>query len=959
MFRETGLWVAILFLTMTTSPTFGQSGSATRATIKPAPAPFLIEAESYEESQRVTKVVFKNGLTALVYESHVQPLVSASVYVSGGFLDDPVELTGISELTAQTRKNIGEGSPAGSIHQRAQALGGVFQSRVGPRHSCFEITVPSSRWRQAMGIHADAILLPYENSESLRLEAARILEDIREGLVSSGIVAREELRTLVFGRRNFEMSDYLSKAEPESIIGFHKNRYVLPAITLIIAGDITPGDVLNEAVRVFGARIGNTKEQITKPLGTKTPNLQVLGNMDSASTLSVTSEGFEISSDVETATPLVRSGGTDLEAASGFRYRAISGGTGIPKVFFGFPCPPKNTEDYRALEVAAAILGTGETSILNIRLRDRKNLVLSAQTGIESFGDAGLFFVELETELRNIDKTEIAFWTELEILKRNGPSEVELERATAQLESLWWGKRETVGELANALAVSEFHGRWKQMDGYIAEIRKITIADVKRVLAQHLTLSDSTLLEYLPDSAPERKHTASSVRTMLEGLLRPTVDEELNARIGETAANLKIPAAGTTFRLNEVRHPFRVASILRGPEMYIREDHSSPLVEMGVYFSGGKALEDEKNAGITGLMLELMLRNEFENRRLEIYGGRLTPVTTNDYFGFYLSIPSRHFSVGFERVKQAIKSPGFEEVEIEKLKQLADTRVRGAETARSTAQCRLNEGHFRRCSYVVESRLTSESMKNISVKTVQGWYEENVRNVKPLVLIVGSTEGTSLAEWFVSEFSGSRMREGKSVVSTPEHAKKLVALDQNRCDERVSSIILSFQVPSVGDMDVYGMLVLNEYLKNRLMDIERTGENNLKRKLLYGRIECGYLPLQTGGSFVIAVGVKAGEEATGLEDLRAGVANVSTQSLQRVDFNAARALAGGSYVAGNQTRKAQIGNLAKNLLAGMSLEDYQDFLLNVENVSEEDFRELMRRVLGMNKVVTVVMCGGN
>ena len=920
MFRGIGFWAAILVvLPAACTVVLGQSRAQSSGASKPAPPPFMIEAESYEDSQRVTKVVFKNGLTALIYESHAQPLVSIRTYVSGGFLNDPDEKTGLSEITARLRENIGEGRPTGTIRRRAQALGGVFHAGADPHFSSFEVTVPSARWRQALNVKADAMLTPFENNEAFRLNVGRLAENIRGASAYEGVRAKEELLALAFGERRFARYGQALNIAPEEIIEFHKNRYVPSAITVAVAGDVRAADVLNEIVRVFTSKNESAKNTASRAIGT--------------------------------------AAGKTLAASDGFRYHAASVGAGFPKIFFGFHAPPENHEDYRALETASAILGIGETSILNTRLRDRKGLIFTARAQMESFGGAGFFSVELETESQNIDKAEIAFWTEVEILKRDGPTETELARALAQLERRWWERRETVGELADALAMSEFQGGWKRMDGYISEIRKVTAADVRRAITRHLTLSNCALLELLPASSAERNLTPAAALRTLESLLRPAMNEELNARVGEIEPNFKIPPAVAATRLNEVSHLFQQASILRGPEIYIREDHTSPILEMGFYFTGGKAQEGEANAGITELMLELMLRNERENRQLEIYGGSLTPVVTEDYFGFFLSIPARNSSGGLERIKQAVKSPVFDDTEFEKLKQSAAARLRYP-AALDAGRRRLKEVLFRNHPYAAEGTATHTSLENISIETVIDWYEENVRNVKPFVAIVGDTEGTSLASWFTDEFSGSRMKERKEIVSLPKPVEK-TDISVNDGGILYPEIALGFQAPSTGDMDVYGALILKNYLENHLSETEGDGEKNQERESINRRISLEYRALASGGNFAIYATVKAGEEAQGVESLRGKITRFISQPLHYADFHAARVFASGAYMTANQTRKAQIESLTGNLLAGVSLKEYHMVSWNIEQVGEDDFMELMRRIPDINKAVTVVVHGGD
>ena len=917
MFRGIGFWAAIIVVTLTSGMVFGQDRTPSRGAPKPKSAPFMVEAESYEDSQRVTKVVFKNGLTALIYEFHAQPLVSIRTYVSGGFLNDPVEKAGLSEITARARENIDEGTPTGAIWMRAQALGGIFYAGAGSSFSHFEITVPSARWKQAINIQAEAMLAPFENNEAFRINIERLTENMRDEPVPDDVFARDELPALAFGERRFSRYERPFKIAPEEIIDFYKNRYVPSATTLVIAGDIRATDALNEIARIFVSKNENAKPTTARAFAPPT--------------------------------------GTGLKPVGEFSYRALTGGTAFPKVYFGFHVPVGNPEDYRAMEAAFAILGIGETSIVNSRLRDKKGLIFAARTQTESFGDAGFFSIELETESQNIDRTEIAFWTEVEILKRDGPSEAELARAIAQLERRWWERRETVGELADELAMSEFQGGWKRMDEYISEMRKVTAADVKRAITRHLTLSNCALLEYLPISSKERNLTAAAALRTLENLLRPAVNEELGARVGEIDPDYKIPPTVSALRLNEVSHSFQPASVLRGPEIYVREDHTSPLIEIGFFYTGGKTQESAANTGITSLMLELLFRNERENRQLEIYGGCLTPFVKDDYFGFYISIPARHASAGLERIKQAIKSPIFDKAEFEKLKQTAQARLRSLSSSNG-ARRRLNEALFRGHPYATEA--TVQSLANISVEAVKDWYEENVRNVKPFVAIIGDTEGTSLASWFANEFSGSRMKDRKGIVSLPKPVEKTDITGTNNDIVR-SEIALGFQAPSIGDMDVFGMIILKYYFESHLRETGWASEKKQEQETPGRRINIEYKPFLAGGSFAIHARVKTGEEAQGVESLRRKIASFVSRPLQYADYHAVQTLAAGVHMAGNQTRRAQIENLTKNLLAGGNLDLYDRFSWNIEQVGEDDFMELARRVLDVKKAVTVIINGGN
>ena len=271
-----------------------------------------------------------------------------------------------------------------------------------------------------------------------------------------------------------------------------------------------------------------------------------------------------------------------------------------PHLFFGFRICPENSGDFRALEVLRAIIGLGESSVLSSRVRDQKKLLLGLKTKIISYPEFGYLSIHATVNAANIDRSEIAILTELELLRREEPTEVEMERALALLERSHWKELETVSGRANALAHFEQLGDWKRMDRRISELRKVKPADVKRVAAQYLRLQSCTLVEYLPANGEERLVTEEVARRTFAALIAPSADQEQEERDRQTVLGVKVPQHPGNFKFSEIRYPFQTASILRGPDLFIREDHHNPVIDMGLFFPGGKLDEGRKKAGLPG-----------------------------------------------------------------------------------------------------------------------------------------------------------------------------------------------------------------------------------------------------------------------------------------------------------------------------------------------------------------------
>jgi len=910
------LFIIVALFFITTS--FSQNRPSWKGSAKPPQAPFLSEAKSYEETPHVTKVVFKNGLKVLVNEFSAQPVVSIQAYVNGGISDEPAQNAGMASLLAAM---IGRGDSldkSGTLRQKVQALGGVFNIRTDIQNTQFEIVVPSTQWKQALNAQAEVLLHPAFDKDAIKIEAELMLGNARGLMEDPSAFLNETLLELAFSQPKLSKFGALSKnslgnVTPERLASFYNVRYVPSEMMLVISGNIRSGYVLNELTKIYG----------------------VSENHPPASIKTITeSDQKEM------------------------KYRALYGDVPRPRLIFGFHTSATRSEDYQAVEVLNSMLGLGEGSIINMRLRDQKKLIVSSNVNLQTLQNSGYFSIELETDPANIDKCEIALLTEIELIKKEGPSEADLKRAIAQLERLYWNKLETVSGRATMLAHFESMGDWKQMERYVSDLMKVKAEDVQKAANRYLQLQNCTLVEFLPNTMKDRALTSESIRRTLDELLAPSTNQEQQERIKEVVLSVKIPADSSTFKFNEIQYPFQIASILRGPDIFIREEHTSPLLNMGIFFRGGKSKETRENAGITELMLNLMLRGGPEKqgyrlqRQLEIYGGKIQPVVTDDYFGFYFSILSGNFEAGFELLKDIIKAPNFDATELDRLKQLQLTEIISKQHSPVFVQQTIKEALFGSFSYALDPSGTETSLNKITLDAVRSWHGDNVRNRKPVVVIIGDTKGTSLASYFVGHFSGSRMLDAKASEGHAPPLERAVSLEQNR-NSSSSYILEAFQAPPADDGDALGTLVLQNYLG----ELGRFSRQIQDRLGLAYQISFKYEPELRGGSIVISAQANSQKEKEVLRSIHLEIQHLIEDPVPYRDFQSAITSAIGAINIRNQVRNNKIADLAECILGGKTLEDYQSILDNIRNIKEEDLRALARRIFKTNRSVTLLVHG--
>jgi zinc protease len=882
-------------------------------------APFLLQAKSYDDSTPfISKLVLRNGLTVLVEEYRSQPVVSIQAHILAGSFDEPAQATGVSRLLASMIQRGTTDKEAGTYRQTVQALGGTLKTTTNYEETLFETIAPSSQWKKALEQQLNLLLNPAWDAADQALEANLLANKALSTMDDADESAKESILTLAFNESRLGLfseisGEKLRALKRENLLDFYKSMYIPSKTILVISGDINSTEVLNEIARLYAKVPAAVSKVLSSPI---------------------------------------------RDSQSGFRFRLTKADVAVPKVLFGYRTVEENAEDYHALEVLNAILGVGEGSILNARLRDQKKLIWNGQSNLIANRHFGYLLMEIGVDSKNIDKGELALLTEIELLKQSGPNEAEMARALAQLEVAYWKRLETTTGRATALAHYDSLGDWKMLSRYVSDLKKVKPADVKHVAGRYLRMENCSLLEYVPSADDSRNPTTEGVRRTIEGLLALSVEQEREKRDKEVAPFLKIPPDTDDFKFSEINYPFRVASILRGPDMYIREDHTAPLIEMGIFFPGGKFIEKKENAGITNLLVRMIGRGPREMtpsqfiRRLEIYGGKITPVVADDYFGFYFSILSRNFEAGFNLIQQSIQTPNLSDEEVARQKEIQGDEILCRKNSEAYARDLMNAALFGDFSYSRDGLGTASTLGTITASALAEWHNENVKNRKPLAVIIGDTKGTSMAAYFVQHFSGSRM---KDIKLPEEYAKALESakvIEQN-WDKNQSLILVGFQAPPEDDEDGIVVKVLESYAG-------RMGKfsQDLRDKLgIAHTVSAAYERRRRGGSLIVYAMTTPENEDAVLKELKEEIKNLAANPITYRDFRSAANDSIGSYRISNEIRSTQIRRVIQNMLAGNGIDGFLNLATDMQSVKMEDLSEVSQKICNLEKAVVVRMHG--
>ncbi|NLV31445.1 MAG: insulinase family protein [Acidobacteria bacterium] len=870
--------------------------SGRRAAPEPR-APFLLESLSYEEAAPGARAVLKNGMTVLVHETRTAPLVAVRAYVSrvGPLAADDT----LAELMGALVCRGGESGGAGTFRQRVHALGGVFSRSTDPGHNLLEIVAPADRWRQALVLQADAMGHPSFDPEVVRSESSLLAAEARARRAQPGEAARAALFEEGSGRAAPGRDGEPTAGDPEGIRAAFAAAYTPAAMTLVVAGDVRSSDILNEIVRLYDM----------------------------------------------SPKPPVRASGRPARRPEGFRYRALRREGPQAGILFGFRTGAAGGGDSAATEVLAALLGGGRSSALEARWGEREGLLLGARALVADARE--MLLLEAETDGADIDRAELAVMTEIERIKRREPERAEMERAIGCLERSYWRALETVGGRAALLARCEFSGNWKRMQSYPSEWRRVEAREVRQAAVRYLGLDNGVLVECLPGSAGARSVTAAVVKKTLEGLLPAALEEAERKREKEVVYAPVLPEERGRFEPSEVQYPLRTASILRGPELYIQEDHSTPVIDLGLFYPGGRRAETAENAGITALMLEAMMPPA-ALRQVEILGGAVESVAGDDFFGVFLSVPSANFEAALEPLSRAIRDPEFVPEAVAWKKRVRSAELAGRKDSLDAGMRGMEGVLFRDSAYALTGGEEASALPALTAEDLELWHRETMRRRKPVVAAVGDTTGTALAARFVKDFSGSRMlgEERKGEFVEPLEKGSVLEAGGARPGRM---LIVGYPAPPEEDEDLYALRVLEGYLGG----MGRLAQQLRDRLGVAWHADFVLRPRLLGGS-VAAVALTGDEGGEGaLEAMRAELDAVGRRPPASHDFRAAQAAAAGMHRIRRQERHARILEMVRHFMAGKGLDEYREFERNLGGVTGEDFTAAAARILRPERAVVL------
>jgi predicted Zn-dependent peptidase len=438
----------------------------------------------------------ENGLGLVSVHLPGRALVTASLVLPSGAVDEPEAQAGVTSLMARSLSEGTKHHDAIGLTEASERLGASLHAETGWDGFSISVDVPAERLGAALALAAELATEPtFPASDVERLRDER-LNDLLQAKADPRRRADDAFVDTIFapgiayGRPSGGTEATVPGLDAAAVAALHAKRLDPARMTLIIGGDLGAigGDVQAIASEAFGAWRRNPAAEASRKPTVEAARHERLVRL------------------------IHRPGSVQTE----FRI----GHVGVPRLI----------PDFHALSVMSAILGGLFNSRLNRKLREEKGYTYGVSAGFDMRRGPGPFAVRAAVNTEVTVPAIIDVLAELEKMRTTAPSGDELHAARDYLVGVFPLRFETPPAVVGAIAGLFIHGLpMDELDRYRPAIEAVTLEAVQST-AERYILTDELAVVLVGD--------ADAILPALEGAgIGPIVVEREELPAPEAAAN--------------------------------------------------------------------------------------------------------------------------------------------------------------------------------------------------------------------------------------------------------------------------------------------------------------------------------------------------------------------------------------------------------------------------------------
>ena len=427
----------------------------------------------------VEKFSLENGLRVTLSQDKTAPIVAVNLWYHVGSANERAGRTGFAHLFEHMLFQGSENVRANEHFELVQRAGGTLNGSTWLERTNYFETVPSNQLALALWLEADRMgaLLPAMTQKKLDTQRDVVKNERRWSVDNQPYgTCWEKLQELSFPEWHpFHHSligsmEDLSEASLDDVAQFFRTYYTPDNAVLSIAGDFEIEDAQQLVEKYFGP----------VPRGQGKP-------------------------------PLTR---IDLPPIFGEPLRrVVEDDVSLPRIYMSFRSPVFGSDDYYPASVAGAILGMRRGSRLYRALvRERQTAADAAVFTFDLAKGADILVIDVTARPEiSAEKLEEEILAEIELVRTEGVSDDEVERAVALIQTDIITAMQTASERADRLSMfATLLGDPDLVNEQAGKYAAVTTERVNEFIRGRMVPENSATLIYLPRQQTDLPDTAEA-----------------------------------------------------------------------------------------------------------------------------------------------------------------------------------------------------------------------------------------------------------------------------------------------------------------------------------------------------------------------------------------------------------------------------------------------------------------
>lgn len=385
--------------------------------------------------------ILSNGIRIIVAPVRKLPVVTVLAVIDAGASEDPKGKEGLAQLTAEALREGTEKHNGIEILEGFERLGSSLEAGADWDSAVVSMTLLKEQLTKGLSLMAEVLTLPsFPEHEFERLKAERLAERLQilsepRGLADESFSKFLYAESSRYSKPMSGSSASISEITRSDIVTFFRSRYTPDAITMILAGDVSP----EEGIKLVSDTLGNMK-------GKKGPSSAAVAREARQN------HAMEIVTKPDAAQAELRLGHVGMS---------------------------RSHPDYFSVVVMNAVLGGLFSSRINLNLREQHGYTYGASSYYDWRRDPGPFVIATAVQSEVAAEAISEMLKEIDGMRTREIPEDELSLATSYLDGVFPIRYETTSAIASALAnLVIFDLPENFYDTYREKIKAVTPKDV-------------------------------------------------------------------------------------------------------------------------------------------------------------------------------------------------------------------------------------------------------------------------------------------------------------------------------------------------------------------------------------------------------------------------------------------------------------------------------------------------